>query len=153
MTREETAKYTDALPDGRVRQFSVVMDARSVITSPTYPERIDKGWHEIRGIAWSGRGKIHAVEVSTDGGKTWLKAELQGPVLAKAHTRFRLPWQWDGKPTAIMSRAIDESGYRQPTLAELVKVRGSPTAEAYHFNPIHTWEIDISGQMTFRPEV
>lgn len=153
MTREETAKYTDALPDGRVRQFSVVMDARSVITSPTYPQRIDRGWHEIRGIAWSGRGKIRAVEVSIDAGKTWVKAELQGPVLAKAHTRFCLPWQWDGKPTAIMSRAIDDSGYRQPTLAELIKARGLPTAEAYHFNPIHTWEVDAQGQMTFRPEV
>ena len=153
MTREETAKYSDALPDGRVRQFSVVMDARSVITSPTYPQRIDRGWHEIRGIAWSGRGKIRAVEVSIDAGKTWVKAELQGPVLAKAHTRFCLPWQWDGKPTAIMSRAIDDSGYRQPTLAELIKARGLPTAEAYHFNPIHTWEEDAQGQKTLMPEV
>lgn len=152
MTREETAKYTDVLPDGRVRQFSVVMDARSVITSPTYPAVIDKGWHEIRGLAWSGRGKVQTVEVSTNDGATWQAAELQGPILSKAHTRFRLPWQWDGKPTVIMSRVIDDSGYRQPRLQELTKVRGYPTAEAYHFNPIHAWEVDAAGQMTFRPE-
>ena len=90
MTREETSKYTDPLADGTARQFSFVMDARSVITSPVYPQKIEVGWMEIRGIAWSGRGKIQRVAITTDGGKTWSKAALQEPVLSKAHTRFRM---------------------------------------------------------------
>src|SRR5437016_4383663 len=84
MTREETSKYTDPLPDGTSRQFSFMMDARSVITYPSYPQKVEPGWIEIRGIAWSGRGKIQKVEVSTDGGKTWSRSVLQGPVLPKA---------------------------------------------------------------------
>jgi sulfane dehydrogenase subunit SoxC len=35
-----------------------------------------------------------------------------------------MPWNWDGKPTVILSRAIDETNYVQPTLAELIAVRG-----------------------------
>src|ERR1051326_6630098 len=55
MTREETSKYTDPLADGTARQFSLVMDARSVITSPCYPQTIQPGFTEIRGIAWRDR--------------------------------------------------------------------------------------------------
>ena len=32
-TREETSKYTDIIPDGRAREFTFVMEAKSVITS------------------------------------------------------------------------------------------------------------------------
>jgi sulfane dehydrogenase subunit SoxC len=91
MSREETSKYTDPLKNEPARMFSVVMDARSAITTPTYPQTLEKGWHEIRGLAWSGRGKIRAVEVSSNGGRTWDIANLQGPILPKAHTYFSLP--------------------------------------------------------------
>src|SRR5438477_831654 len=107
MTREETSKYTDPLADGTARQFSLVIDARSIITTPFYPHRIAGGWNEIRGIVWSGRGVIRRVDISTDKGQTWKPATLQQPVLPKAHTRFRYMWQWDGKPTDMLSRAID----------------------------------------------
>jgi sulfane dehydrogenase subunit SoxC len=96
MTREETSKYTYAIKDGKIRQFSFVMDARSMITFPAYPVQIEKGWVEIRGIAWSGWGKISKVEVSTDAGRSWHPAQLQEPILDKAHTVFRLLWRWDG---------------------------------------------------------
>ena len=44
MTREETSKYTDPLDGGNtVRQFSFVMDARSIITDPAYPRVIEPG--------------------------------------------------------------------------------------------------------------
>ena len=52
-TRDETSKYTDPLGDGTVRQFSLVMDAKSVITFPPTHMLPDKGWWEIRGLAWS----------------------------------------------------------------------------------------------------
>ena len=78
------------------------------------------GFYEIRGLAWSGRGLVRRVEVSTDGGKTWRDARLQEPVLRFAHTRFRLDWRWDGREAILQSRCTDETGYVQPTLAELV---------------------------------
>ncbi len=151
MTREETSKYTDPLGDGsRSRQFSFVMDARSIITDPAYPRVIEPGWHEIRGLAWSGRGRIARVDVSADGGATWQEAELQEPVLPKAHLRFRAPWRWDGGAAEIMSRATDETGYVQPTWEALVAARGPRTR--YHQNPITSWTIGTDGRVLFGAE-
>lgn len=144
MTREETSKYTDPLPDGTARMFSLVMDAKSLITEPSYPDKLEgHGWLEVRGLAWSGRGRITRVEVSTDGGKSWQNATLDEPVLPKCHTRFRLPWQWNGGEAVLMSRATDETGYVQPTTAELMKVRGPNTQ--YHFNNIRAWQVGADG--------
>ena len=151
MTREETSKYTDPLKDDSARLFSVVMDARSVITSPTFPQVLEKGWQEIRGLAWSGRGRIEKVEVSVDGGKKWQTANLQGPVLAKAHTRFTLPWKWDGQPAEISSRATDETGYVQPTMRQLIDARG-PGSQPYHLNSIMSWIVQGDGQVLYSAE-
>ena len=147
MTREETSKYTDPLADGTSRQFSLVIDARSVITSPSYPQVVQPGWIEMRGIAWSGRGRIQRVEISTDAGRSWSAAELQAPVLSKAHTRFRFLWRWDGSPTEIVSRAVDETGYVQPEWKALQTVRGRRTR--YHLNPITGWKLGADGRVLF----
>jgi sulfane dehydrogenase subunit SoxC len=143
MSRDETAKYTDPLPDGTARQFSFVMDAKSIITRPAAPSRIARGWHEISGLAWSGRGKIARVDVSTDGGENWIAAQLQEPILTKAHTRFRLMWQWNGRAATLMSRAIDETGYVQPSLAVFEAGRGPGTD--FHFNHIRSWIVKPDG--------
>jgi sulfane dehydrogenase subunit SoxC len=150
MTREETSRYTDPLADGTVRQFSFVMDARSIITTPSYPDVVAPGWNEIRGIAWSGRGRIQRVDVSLDGGETWNVADLQEPVLPKAHTRFRFMWNWDGARTEIASRAVDETGYVQPTRAQLIAARGAATS--YHLNPITAWVVRPDGRVFYREE-
>lgn len=147
MTREETLKYTDLMPNGKARMFTLEMDAKSVITFPSGAMRLPTpGFYEISGLAWSGRGKIAAVEVSTDGGATWVKANLQEPILDKCHTRFRLPWIWDGSETVLQSRCMDDTGYMQPPLAELVKVRG--TKSVYHLNAIQSWRIATTGEVT-----
>jgi sulfane dehydrogenase subunit SoxC len=147
MTREETSKYTDLMPDGTARQFTFVMEAKSVITTPSGGQTVAApGFWEISGIAWSGRGRITGVDVSTDGGATWAAATLQEPVLSKALTRFRFPWTWDGKPARLQSRAVDETGYVQPTIPQLVEIRG--TNSTYHMNGIKTWAVAESGEVT-----
>ncbi len=148
MTREETSKYTDPLPDGTARQFSFVMDAKSLITFPAYPTKLTThGWWEITGLAWSGRGKITQVDVSVNGGETWAQAELDETVLSKCHTRFRLPWNWQGEEAHLVSRATDETGYTQPTRTELSAVRGPNTS--YHFNNIRGWRVRSDGTTAF----
>ena len=151
MTREETSKYTDPLANGTARMFSFLMDARSLITYPTYPVTVSKGWIEIQGIAWSGNGKIARVDVSTDEGKTWTAATLQQPVLSKAHTRFRHLFSWTGAEAVILSRAVDETGYTQPTRAEVIKFRGLGTT-GYHLNPITGWRLKANGTVVYREE-
>jgi sulfane dehydrogenase subunit SoxC len=148
MTRWETSKYTDPLPGDKVRQFSFEMDAKSIITSPAYPERLTSpGWWAIRGLAWSGRGRITRVDVSTDGGTNWQEAALRSPATSKAHARFELPWRWTGNENLLMSRAVDETGYVQPTTSELRAVRGPGTD--YHFNGIRAWRVGRDGSVSF----
>lgn len=146
-TREETAKYTDLMEDGRARKFSFVMECKSIITAPSGTQQLTRhGKHEMRGIAWSGRGKITRVDVSIDGGGNWYPAKLQEPVLDKALTAFRAPFEWSGQELVIMSRAIDETGYVQPTLEQLIEARGS--VSFYHNNSIQPWKISKGGEVT-----
>jgi sulfane dehydrogenase subunit SoxC len=151
MTREETSKYTEPMADGTARIFSFLMDARSLITYPAYPVTLGRGWVEINGIAWTGSGKIRRVDVTTDGGATWAAAKLQEPVLPKAHTRFRHLWNWTGGEAVIMSRAVDETGYVQPTRADLIAARGISSV-GYHLNPITGWLVRPNGTVVYRTE-
>jgi len=128
--------------------FSFAMDAKSIITFPAYPVILpERGWFEISGIAWSGRGRISRVDVSTDAGRRWTPAELQSPVLPKCHTRFCCLWRWDGRETTLLSRATDETGYVQPTLEQLRSARGLGTS--YHFNHIRAWRVRGDGTVMF----
>ena len=147
MTREETSKYSDLMPDGRARQFSLLQEAKSVITHPSAGHVLEgKGFREIRGLAWSGTGRVKAVEVSTDGGRHWRQATLHEPVLPKALTRFSLPWEWRGETAWLQSRVWDETGYLQPTREQLVAVRGETSI--YHYNAIQTWKVAPTGEVT-----
>jgi sulfane dehydrogenase subunit SoxC len=146
MTREETSKYTDLMPDGQARQFTFVMDAKSVITRPSGGQRLTSpGFYQISGLAWSGRGRVRRVEVSTDGGRTWLQAHLQDPVLPLAFTRFGFDWTWTGAETTLASRCIDETGDVQPTRDALIAARG--TRSSYHNNAIQGWKILPDGRV------
>ena len=145
-SREETAKYTDLMPDGRARQFTFPMGVKSVITHPSAGMTMKgRGFYEVSGLAWSGSGPITQVEVSADGGKSWAKAALQDPVLPLALTRFRLPWNWDGRSVLLQSRAVDEKGNIQPT-REKWSAQYS-VGNTYHYNAIQTWSISPEGEI------
>jgi sulfane dehydrogenase subunit SoxC len=147
MTRDEAAFYTDLMPDGRARQFTFLMQAKSVITSPSGEQQLDgPGYYDISGLAWSGQGRITRVEVSTDDGASWQDAELIQPVLSKALTRFRLPWRWNGKPASLRSRCTDETGYRQPSRETLLAARGLNGSD--HYNGIKAWYIKADGKVS-----
>lgn len=146
-TKDEVLHYVDMMPDGRFRQFTSVQEAKSVITSPSGGQLLlDQGYHNITGLAWSGRGKIKRVDVSTDGGRNWRTARLEGPVLSKALTRFNIDFVWNGEPTILQSRAIDETGYVQPKINQLRARRG--TRSIYHNNAIQSWKIAETGEVS-----
>jgi sulfane dehydrogenase subunit SoxC len=150
MSRDEAASYTDLMPDGRARWFSFEMDVKSVILRPSGGQKLaGPGFHEISGLAWSGRGPVRMVEVSVDGGRTWQRATLQGPVLDKAFTRFTLPWRWTGEDTWLLSRATDATGDRQPLRDEIVARRGmNPGPDGFnHYNGIKAWHVLRSGEV------
>jgi sulfane dehydrogenase subunit SoxC len=147
MTKDETSKYTDLMPDGTARLFTFELDAKSVITFPSGGQKLaGPGLYEITGLAWSGRGRITRVEISTDAGNSWVTANVDEPRLSKAFSRFRLPWKWDGTETIVTSRCTDETGYIQPTREALVEVRGMNSN--YHNNAIKAWKIAAGGAVT-----
>ncbi len=145
--REETSKYTDLLENGKARRFTFVMDAKSVITSPSpqAPVNHTSGLTVLSGIAWSGRGRISRVDVSLDGGRNWRAAKIDGPVWDKAVTRFYYEFAWDGRELLLQSRAMDDTGYVQPTKDALRKIRG--VNSIYHNNGIQTWHLRKNGEV------
>ena len=145
-TKDETLHYVDLLPNGTHRQYSGIQEVKSVITSPSGGQVVlQKGFHSITGLAWSGRGKIKSVEVSVDGGRSWKVARVQGPVLSKCLTRFNADLLWDGKPMILQSRAVDETGHIQPTVQALRAVRGGRST--YHNNAIQSWLLTENGEV------
>lgn len=147
MARDETSKYTDLMPDGKARIFTYQMEAKSVVTFPSGGQKLPgPAMYEVTGLAWSGRGRIERVEITFDGGGTWVEAQLQEPRLPIAFTRFRLPWHWNGKAARICSRATDESGYVQPTREALIAVRGRNSI--FHYNGMKLWDVHPDGAVT-----
>ena len=145
-TKDETSKYSDPMPDGKARQFTFEQGVKSLITRPSAGMTMNgAGLYEISGLAWSGAGRISRVEVSLDGGATWRDAALQGQALPKSLVRFRLPWDWNGQPAQLQSRAIDEKGNMQPT-RKAYKAENAVDGR-FHNNMITTWSIGADGSV------
>ncbi|QTD46211.1 sulfite dehydrogenase [Ottowia testudinis] len=144
--KDEAVHYIDLMPDGTHRQYTSIQECKSVITTPSGGQvLLEKGFYNINGLAWSGRGKIKKVDVSVDGGRNWRAARLETPVLDKCLTRFSLDWVWDGKPAIVQSRATDDTGHVQPSSRQLREVRG--TRSIYHNNAVQSWLVQENGEV------
>ena len=145
-TKDEALHYIDLMPSGQHLQYASLQECKSVVTTPSGGQRLlAQGFYNITGLAWSGRGKVKKVDISVDGGRNWRAARLESPVLSKCLTRFNFDWRWDGTPALIQSRAVDETGYVQPTYRQNREVRGSRST--YHNNSIQTWLVESSGEV------
>ena len=146
-TKDEALHYVDLMPDGMLRQYSSIQECKSVITTPSGGQTLlDRGFQNVTGLAWSGRGKVKRVDVSFDGGRNWRTARLESPVLTKCLTRFNIDWVWDGRPAILQSRAMDETGYVQPKINQLRAVRGRRSI--YHNNAIQSWRVGEAGDVS-----
>ncbi|WP_215361662.1 sulfite dehydrogenase [Polynucleobacter ibericus] len=146
-SKDEAVHYIELMPDGIHRQYASIQECKSVITTPSGGQQLlDKGFYNVSGMAWSGRGKIRRVDVSFDGGNNWRQARLETPVLTKSITRFNIDWVWDGSPAILQSRAVDDTGYIQPSIKTLRNVRG--TRSIYHNNAIQSWKLDSNGEVS-----
>ena len=147
--KEETSKYTALKKSGKAIQHFYANEVNSTLTHPS-PEKpwtnLKKGQLvEIQGLAWSGMGTITSVDISFDGGKSYVPAKLKGLVLPKSWTRWSYMYRWDGKPIIIASRAMDDAGYIQPTIDQEIGAIG--VEAVYHRNGIETWEVTAEGKV------
>jgi len=145
-SKDEQSLYAEFTAEGKLHQFTLTMEVKSVITRPSGGHQLpDNGFYEVSGLAWSGRGRVARVEVSADGGMTWADAHLEGPVMDKCFTRFTIPWEWKGKSALLLSRATDEHGNVQPTRAAWKAKYAAYTFN--HYNAINAWEVTPSGEV------
>jgi sulfane dehydrogenase subunit SoxC len=134
---------------GKAIQHFYPLETNSIITSPC-PE---KPWTdlkigdlvEIEGIAWSGHGTIKLVDITFDGGKNWVEANLKGLILPKSWVRFSYMYKYEGKHLLLASRSVDDTGNVQPTVNQEKKVIG--VEGVYHRNSICTWEVKSNGEV------
>jgi len=113
---------------------------KSVIFSPLPEDKPKSGNATITGVAFNdGVAKITSVEVSSDGGKTWAKAEVKDA---------ESPWAWyhwsakaklgKGKHM-LMSRATDALGRTQPIDG---LARWNP--RGYEWNGVERLEVEVA---------
>jgi sulfane dehydrogenase subunit SoxC len=120
-----------------------------VITFPRAQQLPGRGFYEISGLAWSGGGAIKLVEVSTDGGKRWNKAEIKG-----RRSAWRIPVSvisgigTDKRPR-LQSRAPTRLGQVQPSRAadrEVLEQALRPDVQRAGLdNSIQPWKIAAMG--------
>jgi hypothetical protein len=93
--------------------------------------------YRITGAAWAGENDVERVDVSTDGGKTWSPARLQGKPVRYAWRLWELPWRVPQQTGAVtlMSRATDSQGRTQSLTRE-------PDRENYLIS--HVLPIDVN---------
>ena len=139
--------------DAKVAALDYQIGPKSVITFPSAGQQLPgRGSYEISGLAWSGGGAIKLVEVSTDGGKRWNKAEFKATPQRMAHARVGYQWNWDGQESELQSRCTDELGQVQPSRAQIAKYWNKPYDQTFSVpgldNSIQPWKIAGDGSVT-----
>ena len=91
------------------------MPIKSWVNSPNADRPVKAGTVYVNGVAFSSGSPIRRVEVSSDGGKTWLETAFVGPDLGRfAWRQFALPLQMVPGNYLLTSRAFDAAGNTQP---------------------------------------
>lgn len=92
----------------------------------------------VHGAAWSGRGEITKVEVSTDNGSSWKEARLDSESKPNAWRLWEFDWKTPAKigKTTLIARATDSSGQTQP-------IERDPERGTYMINHLLPIEVDV----------
>ena len=106
----------DYEPEFGVPALGTILTTQKVKSAFELPwdGEIRAGKRLLRGRSWSGEGKIIAVDVSLDSGRTWRPARLREPNIPLAWVRWDI--DWDARPGNyhLKARATDEQGNTQP---------------------------------------
>jgi len=91
------------------------LNVKSFVTSPAGDRSVKAGVVYVTGVAFSAGSPIRRVEVSSDGGRTWIDAPFVGPDLGRfAWRQFAMPLRMAAGNYVVVSRATDSAGNVQP---------------------------------------
>jgi sulfite dehydrogenase len=91
------------------------MGVKSWVNMPNADRSVKAGTVYVTGVAMGGTTGVRRVEVSSDGGKTWLDAAFVGPDLGRfAWRQFAVPLRMAPGNYVVTSRATDAAGNVQP---------------------------------------
>src|SRR5262252_8641848 len=130
------ARFTSQETAGNTPITEMVVN--SLITNPTDGANLKMGPVVVGGIAWDGGHGIRTVEVSSDGGKTWVAATLGEDLGRFAFRTFSYDFapKAPGKQT-VMARATNRIGQGQTT--ELIH-----NPAGYHHNVVHSVTFNVA---------
>jgi sulfite dehydrogenase len=91
------------------------LNVKSFVTSPAGDRSVRAGVVYVTGVAFSSGAPIRRVEVSSDGGRSWVDAPFMGPDLGRfAWRQFAMPLRMAAGNYVVVSRATDSAGNVQP---------------------------------------
>jgi len=100
-------------PDGKTPITTIAVG--SVLAHPLEGSKVAPGALEVRGVAFSGEAPIERVELSVDGGATFVKAKLEGEGGTGRFQVFRHSLDVRKPGTfRVLARATDRKGNVQP---------------------------------------
>ncbi len=145
MTREETSKYTDLMPDGTARQFTFVMEAKSVIVRPSGGQTLRRARIRRDLRLRLERARSHPTGRRVRGRRPELaRGAVAGAGPAEVPDRLSTSRGGGMERRAVLqSRAVDDTGYVQPARSALLAARGIDSY--YHYNAIQSWRIGADG--------
>jgi len=130
--------YRSPRVDDAKESYSLTsLECKSIVLHPADGAQITAGTQTVHGFAWAGEGAIVAVDVSTDGGQTWVPARLAGEEHRYAWRRWELPWDAKTGPAIVMARASDSLGRVQPASRPR-------DPQGYRWNVIHAVRVNAS---------
>jgi DMSO/TMAO reductase YedYZ molybdopterin-dependent catalytic subunit len=113
----QSVKYTVQRQTERGLETDVVgpMMPKSEIIRPRDGDVFGLGGNRFFGVSWAGENSVSRVDVSTDGGATWVDATLVGPQAPYSWTLWEYLWEADtpGEHTVLV-RATSSGGRVQP---------------------------------------
>ena len=99
------------------KNFRIIesMPVKSLITHPATGYRTADSEIEVRGHAWTGEGRVDAVDLSIDFGATWMRTTLDEPVNAYAWQNWRASVSLPQRGYyEVWAKATDSQGVSQP---------------------------------------
>jgi len=130
-TRLQTVVGSDQWPVRHMRVKSLVID-------PHDGASVAPGLVTLRGVAWAGENRIARVELTTDGGKSWVPATLGNDV--RPYTWVLWSYAWEAQTRGVYKisvRAADDRGNVQPPARDNLRI------DNYELNWYHTIHCEV----------